>query len=225
MLASGSVQEVMDFGLLAQVATLESRVPLLHFFDGWRTSSEIQKIDQISFEIMREMISEEAIAAHRDRALNPEHPTIRGTSQNPDVFFTARETVNKYYLNAPGIVEAAMARLTEYTGRSYRLFDYTGVADAERVIVIMGSGAETAEETALSLNTQGAKVGVIKVRLFRPFSTAHLAKALPPTVKKIAVLDRTKEPGSVGEPLYQDIRTAIGEVADSGEAPFHHRYP
>ena len=216
MLASSSVQEVMDNALIAQSSTLESRVPFLHFFDGFRTSDEIQKIEELSYETMSSMISDEHVATHRARALNPENPSIKGTSQNPDVFFAARETVNKYYIKVPEIVDSAMRRFEKLTGRVYNLFDYAGAPDAERVIVIMGSGAETAEETVRFLNESGEKVGVVKVHLFRPFSIKHFMSALPQTVKSIAVLDRTKESGSLGEPLYEDVRTAIGEAIDEG---------
>ncbi len=216
MLCSGSVQEVMDFALIAQAATLESRIPFLHFFDGFRTSHEIQKVEELTFEDMKAMIDDELVRAHRARGLNPERPAIRGTSQNPDVFFAARETVNPYYLAAPGIVEKAMERFARIAGRRYRLFDYVGAPDAERVVVMMGSGAETMDETVSALSGQGEKVGLVKVRLFRPFSPKHLMAALPETVKAVAVLDRTKEPGSLGEPLYEDVRTAVGEVMSDG---------
>ena len=217
LLSSNSIQEVMDFALISQTATLNSRIPFLHFFDGFRTSHEIQKIDELSYDVMREMIPNEAVAAHRARALNPENPTIKGTSQNPDVFFAARETVNKYYLEVPGIVENAMKQFAALTGRTYNLFDYVGAEDAERVVILMGSGAETAEETVRFLAEKGEKVGAIKVRLFRPFSTDHFIAALPSTVKSIAVLDRTKEPGALGEPMYEGIRTSIGEAVDEGK--------
>ena len=216
MLSSNSVQEVMDLALIAQASTLEARVPLLHFFDGFRTSHEVQKVSEISYDIMREMIDDEFVHAHRARALNPEKPSIKGTSQNPDVFFAARETVNKFYLAVPEIIQNSMDHFEKLTGRAYSLFEYVGASDADRVVIIMGSGAETAQETATFLNTKGEKVGVVKVRLFRPFSIKHFAEALPSTVKGIAVLDRTKEPGAVGEPLYESVRTAIGEAVDDG---------
>ncbi len=222
MLASNSIQEIMDFALIAQTATLDSRIPFLHFFDGFRTSHEIQKIEELPYEIMREMIPDEAVAAHRARALNPENPTIKGTSQNPDVFFAARESVNRYYLAVPGVVEAAMKKFAGLTGRTYSLFDYVGAPDAERVVVVMGSGAEVAEETVRFLVERGEKVGVVKVRLFKPFSVEHFMNTLPSTVDSVAVLDRTKEPGSLGEPLYEDVRTAIGEASDAGVNPFAH---
>jgi len=220
MLCSGSVQEVMDFSLIAQQATLKSRVPFLHFFDGFRTSHEIQKIDEINFDQMRAMIDDELVQAHRQRALSPDNPMISGTSQNPDVYFQGRETVNKYYLATPQIVEETMRKLEKITGRKYNLFDYVGAQDAEKIIIIMGSGAETVHETVEYLVSKGQKVGVLKVRLFRPFSNRHFMAAIPKTVKKIAVLDRTKEPGSLGEPLYLDVRTGIGEAMSDKYAPF-----
>ena len=224
LMPSGSVQEVMDFALIAQASTLKARVPFLHFFDGFRTSHEIQKIEQLSYDDMRAMIDEEYVIAHRNRGLNPERPVIRGTSQNPDVFFTARETVNRYYLKTPEIVQEYMDRFAELTGRRYHLFDYYGAPDADRVVVMMGSGAEAMEEVVNYLANRGEQVGLIKVRLFRPFDYEAFAKKLPKTVKAIAVLDRTKEPGSIGEPLYEDVRTAIGEAMHGGFAPFK-EYP
>jgi len=224
MMPSGSIQEVMDFALIAQASTLKSRVPFLHFFDGFRTSHEIQKIEQLGYDDMKAMIDNEYVIAHRMRALNPENPFIRGTSQNPDVFFTARETVNKYYLAAPAIVQEYMDRFAKLTGRSYHLFDYFGAPDAERVVVMMGSGAEAMEEVVEYLAKKGEKVGLIKVRLYRPFSTKDFINALPKTVKDIAVLDRTKEPGSIGEPLYEDVRSAVGKAMGEGYAPFK-EYP
>ncbi|HEY6929508.1 MAG TPA: pyruvate:ferredoxin (flavodoxin) oxidoreductase, partial [Thermoanaerobaculia bacterium] len=199
MLASGSVQEAQDFAAIAHAATLSSRIPFLHFFDGFRTSHELAKIEELSDENLSALIDEQAIAAHRRRALTPDHPVLRGTAQNPDVFFQAREACNPFYLACPEIVETAMRRFEELTGRRYRLFDYAGHPQAERVVVLMGSGAEVAHETVDWLVARGEKVGVIKVRLFRPFDAAALARALPPTVRSIAVLDRTKEPGSLGE--------------------------
>ena len=216
MLSSNSVQEVMDMALIAQASTLEARIPFLHFFDGFRTSHEIQKVEEFSYDVMRQMIDDNLVQAHRARALNPERPTIKGTSQNPDVFFAARETVNKYYLAVPGIVEKAMAKFKKLTGREYNLFDYVGPPDAERVVIIMGSGAETAEETVKFLSEKGEKVGAIKVRLFRPFSIEHFVKALPETVKAIAVLDRTKEAGAVGEPMYEDVKSGLAEARETG---------
>jgi len=224
MMPAGSIQEVMDFALIAQASTLKSRVPFLHFFDGFRSSHEIQKIEQLGYDDMKAMIDDEYVIAHRMRALNPENPYIRGTSQNPDVFFTARETVNKYYYNAPSIVQEYMDRFAKLVGRSYHLFDYFGAPDAERVVVMMGSGAEAMEEVVEYLAKKGEKVGLIKVRLFRPFSKRDFINALPKTVKAIAALDRTKEPGSIGEPLYEDIRTVVGEAMRDGYAPFN-EYP
>jgi len=212
MLASGSVQEVMDFALIAQAATLEARVPFLHFFDGFRVSSEVAKVEELTYEDMQAMIDPELVRAHKARGMSPDRPVLKGTSQNPDVFFAAREGVNKYYLATPKIVEKAMDKFAKVVGRHYHLFDYVGAPDAERVVIMMGSGAEAMDETVSYLAAKGEKVGMIKVRLFRPFSVEHFVKALPETVKAIAVLDRTKEPGSIGEPLYEDIRTAIGEA-------------
>ncbi|UCF62065.1 MAG: pyruvate:ferredoxin (flavodoxin) oxidoreductase [Anaerolineaceae bacterium] len=216
LISSNNVQEVMDFALIAQAASLEARVPFLHFFDGFRTSHEIQKIEELTYDDMRAMIDDELVTAHRMRALSPDRPSIRGTAQNPDVFFAARETVNPYYLNAPGIVQRAMDRFAEITGRNYHLFDYIGASDAERVVVMMGSGAETMHEVVEYLNGGGEKVGLVKVRLYRPFDGAALVEALPKTVKSIAVLDRTKEPGSAGEPLYLDVQNAIVEAVADG---------
>jgi pyruvate-ferredoxin/flavodoxin oxidoreductase len=219
MLFGNSVQEVMDLALVAQAVTLRSRIPFLHIFDGFRTSHEIQKIEQLSDEDIRALISDDLVRAHRRRALTPERPVIRGTAQNPDVFFQAREASNRYYLAVPGIVQEAMDALGDRTGRRYRLFDYAGAPDAERVLVMMGSGCEAAEEAVTRLAAAGEKVGLVKVRLFRPFSAAHLVDALPASVRGITVLDRTKEPGSAGEPLYQDVVTAISEAFASGAAP------
>ncbi len=223
-LASGSIQEVMDNALIAQAATLESRVPFLHFFDGFRSSHEIQKVEELDQETMKKLIDPELVWAHRQRSMNPEKPVIRGTSQNPDVFFAARETVNKYYEATPAIVQKVMDEFAKETGRQYHLFDYVGADDAERVVVLMGSGAETMEETVEYLAKKGEKVGAIKVHLYRPFSMKDFVKALPTTVKAIAVLDRTKESGSLGEPLYEDVRTAVGEMMEAGEASFKN-YP
>jgi pyruvate-ferredoxin/flavodoxin oxidoreductase len=212
MISSNNVQEAMDFALIAQQATLASRVPFLHFFDGFRTSSEVQKVEELTFDDMRAMIDDDLITAHRNRALSPDRPMISGTAQNPDVFFQGRETVNKFYLAAPQIVQDTMSKFEKIVGRSYHLFDYVGAPDADKVIVMMGSGADTAHETVEYLAAKGQKVGLLKVRLYRPFSTKHFIDALPATAKKIATLDRTKEPGSLGEPLYLDVRTAIGEA-------------
>src|SRR5512132_1369702 len=203
----------MDFALIAQAATLESRVPFLHVFDGFRTSHEVMKIQKLSDEQIRAMIDEQLVQAHRARALTPDHPVMRGTAQNPDVFFQSRERANAFYSATPEIVERVMNKFAGLTGRQYRLFDYVGDPDAERVIVMMGSGSETAEETVKALRAQGEKVGLLKVRLYRPFSVERFVAALPRTVKSIAVLDRTKEAGSAGEPLYQDVVTALVEAA------------
>jgi len=220
MLASCNIQEVMDFALIAQQSTLASRVPFLHFFDGFRTSHEIQKVEELTFDDIRAMIDDELVAQHRARALTPDRPMISGTAQNPDVYFQGRETVNKYYLATPDIVQQTMDKFAKLVGRQYHLFDYVGAEDAEKIIVIMGSGADTVHETVEYLVSQGHKVGLLKVRLYRPFSTKHFIAALPPTVRKIAVLDRTKEPGSLGEPLYLDVRAAVGEALAAGQAPF-----
>ncbi|GAA4280625.1 pyruvate:ferredoxin (flavodoxin) oxidoreductase [Gaetbulibacter aestuarii] len=211
MLFGGSVQEAQDFALISQVATLKSRVPFLNIFDGFRTSHEISKIDGISDDTIEAMMPEDAIMEHKKRSLDPDHPVIRGTSQNPDVFFQAREAANTFYEKVPGIVEETMKEFYKHTGRKYSLFYYEGHPKAERVIILMGSGEGAARETVEAMVKSGEKVGVIFVRLFRPFSIKHFINELPKTVKKIAVLDRTKEPGSVGEPLYQDVVTALIE--------------
>jgi pyruvate-ferredoxin/flavodoxin oxidoreductase len=220
LLSSNSVQEVMDMALIAQAATLEARVPVLHFFDGFRTSHEVAKIELLTEDDMRAMLPDELIRAHRARAMSPDRPFIRGTAQNPDVYFQARETVNKYYLACPEIVQKAMDRFAQIVGRQYKLFDYVGAPDAERVIVLMGSGAETAHEAVEFMNAAGEKVGLLKVRLYRPFSIEHFLAALPKTTKGLAVLDRTKEPGAIGEPLYGDVVAALAEAQASGELPF-----
>jgi pyruvate-ferredoxin/flavodoxin oxidoreductase len=220
LLASNSIQEVMDFALISQAATLEARVPFIHFFDGFRTSHEVMKIEELTEDDLKAMIDDELVRAHRARALSPEHPVLRGSAQNPDVFFQAREACNSFYLACPGIVQKAMDRFARITGRQYKLFDYYGAPDADRVIVIMGSGAEAAHEAIDHLNAQGEKVGMIKVRLFRPFSIADFVRAIPASVKSIGVLDRTKEPGAAGEPLYQDVITAIAESMQEGTAPW-----
>ena len=212
ILFSNSVQEVMDFALIAQASTLQARVPFLHTFDGFRTSHEVQKVERLSDDDIRAMIDDELVRAHRARALTPERPVLRGTAQNPDVYFQARETVNRFYMATPAIVQEQMDKFARIVGRQYHLFDYVGAPDAERVIVLMGSGCEAAEEAVDYLTARGEKVGLIKVRLYRPFSVEHFIQALPPTVQAIAVLDRTKEPGAAGEPLYTDVMTAITEV-------------
>ncbi len=214
LLCSNSVQETMDLALIAHAATLKARVPILHFFDGFRTSSEVMKIEQLDADDMRHMIDDECVRAHRARALSPDNPFMRGAAQNPDVYFQARETVNPFYARLPQIIQDTMDQFAARVGRQYHLFDYVGAPDAERVIVIMGSGAEVAQETVEYLNARGEKVGVLKTHLFRPFSVSHFLKALPVSVKRLAVLDRTKEPGSAGEPLYQDVVTALMESAD-----------
>ncbi|SPE53395.1 putative 2-oxoacid-flavodoxin fused oxidoreductase:conserved protein; 4Fe-4S cluster binding protein [Verrucomicrobia bacterium] len=218
MLASNSPQEAHDLTLIAHAATLASRVPFLHFFDGFRTSHEVAKIEQLEPEDLRAVIDDELVRQHRARALSPDHPFIRGTAQNPDVYFQARETVNPFYAACPAIVQQVMEKFAAVTGRRYSLFDYVGAPDAERVLVLMGSGAEVAQEAVEHLLPRGEKVGLLKVRLFRPFSTAQFVAALPATVKALAVLDRTKEPGGAGEPLYLDVVTAISESwADDGK--------
>ncbi len=220
LLASGSVQEAHDFALIAQAASLESRIPFLHFFEGFRVSHEVNKIEMLTEDDLKAMIDDELVRAHRARGLSPDHPVVRGTAQNPDVFFQARETVNPFYDACPGIVEKAMEKFGELVGRHYKLFDYYGAPDAERVIVVMGAGGITATETAKFLAAQGEKVGVVNVRLYRPFSVQHLMAALPASVKTLAVLDHTKEPGSAGEPLYTDVVTAVSEALADGTAPF-----
>ena len=214
LLCSNSVQEAHDFACIAQAATLKARVPFLHFFDGFRTSHKVAKIEPLSDDELRAMMDEAAITEHRRRAPTPDRPILRGTAQNPDTFFQAREAVNPYYLRLPEIVLQVMNDFARLTGRPYHLFDYAGHPEAERVVVLMGSGAETAEETAEYLNRQGEKVGVIKVRLYRPFSLSHFLDALPRTVKAIAVLERTKEPGALGEPLYLDVVAALREAGE-----------
>jgi pyruvate-ferredoxin/flavodoxin oxidoreductase len=220
LLASNSVQEVTDLALIAHAATLASRVPFLHFFDGFRTSHEVGKVEELTDDDLRAMIEPRLVEAHRRRALSPEHPMIRGTAQNPDVFFQAREAVNSFYTACPGLVQAAMDKFAGIVGRQYHLFDYEGAPDAERVIIMMGSGAEAAHETVEYLRARGEKVGVLKVHLYRPFSIEHFLAAIPRTAKTLAVLDRTKEAGAAGEPLYVDVITAISEGLSSGKAPF-----
>ncbi|MFP5235441.1 MAG: pyruvate:ferredoxin (flavodoxin) oxidoreductase [Acidobacteriota bacterium] len=213
MLASNSVQECADMALVAQIATLESRIPFMHFFDGFRTSHEIGKIVPISDETIRALLDDKYIIQFRQNALSPDRPVLRGSAQNPDVFFQAREACSPFYKAVPGIVQSVMDRFAAQTGRAYHLFDYYGAPDAERVIIVMGSGAEAAEEAVDALNRNGEKLGVLKVRLYRPFDASAFLKALPKTVKSIAVLDRCKEPGAAGEPLYQDIVTVLAENA------------
>ena len=211
MLAAASVQEALDFSLISHAATLQARVPFLHFFDGFRTSHELNYIDDIPDEVIASLIDSDLVKAHRDRAMNPDHPILRGSAQNPDVFFQAREAANPYYAATPEIVQQTMNRFAERTGRHYGLFDYVGAEDATDVIVLMGSGCGPVEEVVRKRSAEGEKVGMLKVRLYRPYSAADFVQALPTTTKSIAVLDRTKEPGAVGEPLYQDVITALAE--------------
>ena len=216
MICSNSVQEIMDLALICHLATLESSIPFLHFFDGFRTSSEIQKIDVIDYEDMAKLVNAEAIDTFRARSMNPEHPHLRGTSQTPDIFFQNREACNPWYLKTCGIVIENMKKVGDLTGRNYRPFDYVGDPEAEHITVAMGSGCEAIEEAVNHMTKDGERVGLVKVRLYRPFSAEHLIQAIPATVKKISVLDRTKEPGALGEPLYMDICTAFME---KGERP------
>ncbi len=220
LLSSNSVQEVMDFALIAQASTLEARIPFIHFFDGFRTSHEVMKIEQLTSDDMKAMMSDDLIIAHRKRGLTPDRPVMRGTAQNPDVYFQGRETVNPFYNACPAIVQKQMDKFAKLTGRQYNLFDYVGAPDAERIIIMMGSGSEAAEETVNYLVSKGEKVGLLKVRLYRPFSLDYFIKALPKTTKTIAVLDRTKEPGSGGEPLYLDVVNAVSEKYMAGELQF-----
>jgi pyruvate-ferredoxin/flavodoxin oxidoreductase len=216
MICSGSVQEVHDMALVAHLAAIESRVPFLHFFDGFRTSSEIQKIEVLNYDKIKSMVNMEALEEFRQNAMNPEHPEIRGTAQNPDIYFQGREASNLFYEDVPIIVSETMKKVAQVTGRKYKLFEYVGHPEAERVIVAMGSGCEAIEETVAKLNSEGQKTGLVKVRLYRPFSSAAFRAAFPSTVQRITVLDRTKEPGAVGDPLYQDVTTAFMEY---GERP------
>ena len=212
MLASNSVQEAMDLALVAHLSTLEAKVPFLHFFDGFRTSHEISKIEEISYEDMNKLLDRKYVDEFRARALNPEHPVQYGTAQNPDIYFQNREAANKYYNAVPEIVEKYMAKVADLTGRTYHIFDYVGAADATDIIVLMGSGADAADETIKYLNANGKKVGMVKVHLYRPFSAKHFVEAIPASVKNICVLDRTKEAGSLGEPLYLDVVSALNEM-------------
>ncbi|MCL1849041.1 MAG: pyruvate:ferredoxin (flavodoxin) oxidoreductase, partial [Clostridiales bacterium] len=224
LMASNSVQEAMDLALVSHLSTLRARVPFLHFFDGFRTSHEIQKIDAIDFDEMLPLVDQEAIQAFRARSMNPEHPHQQGTAQNPDVYFQNREASNTFYEAVPAIVEEEMAKVGKLTGRSYHLFDYVGAPDAEHVVVIMGSGAEAVEETVAYLNARGAKTGLLKVRLYRPFSVPHFGDALPASVKTLTVLDRTKEAGAIGEPLYTDVCAALMELGRGGVSVLGGRY-
>jgi pyruvate-ferredoxin/flavodoxin oxidoreductase len=212
LIAASGIQETMDLAVVSHLATLKSQVPFLNFFDGFRTSHEIQKVEEIGFDTIRELIEPEYIAQFKERGLRPEKPTVKVAAQNPDVYFQGRETVNKYYDAVPAIVQDYMDKVAEKIGRHYHLFDYVGAPDAEKVVVIMGSGADTVDATVKYLVDRGEKVGVVKVRLYRPFSVEHLKQALPSSVKKIAVLDRTKEPGAIGEPLYLDVVTALADT-------------
>jgi pyruvate-ferredoxin/flavodoxin oxidoreductase len=224
LLSSNSVQEAMDFALISHAATLEARLPFIHFFDGFRTSHEETKIEELAVEDIRAMIDDELVLAHRARAMNPEKPMLRGTSQNPDVYFQGRETVNPFYEKCPAIVQKAMDKFAGIVGRQYHLFDYVGAPDADRVIVMMGSGGEAAQEAVEYLNARGAKLGLVKVHLYRPFSVQNFIAALPASVKSIAVLDRTKEPGSAGEPLYLDVVNALVESGRSAIKVIGGRY-
>ncbi|MCK5478829.1 MAG: pyruvate:ferredoxin (flavodoxin) oxidoreductase, partial [Methylococcales bacterium] len=220
MLSSNSPQEVMDLALIATAASLEGRLPILHFFDGFRTSHEIAKIKTFNNDIYQAMIDDEWVKAHHARGLSPEHPVLRGSSQNPDVYFQARESVNPYYTNMPALMQNTMDRFASLTGRHYHLFDYIGSPSADRIIILMGSGAETVEETVDYLVRQGESIGAIKVRLYRPFSAVALIAALPVSCTNIAVLDRTKEPGANGEPLYKDVVSAIAQYFNSADCKF-----
>ncbi len=218
MLASASVQEAHDLALVAQAATMTTRVPLVHFFDGFRTSHELNTVELLDADDLRAQVPEDLVRAHRSRAMSPERPFIRGTAQNPDIYFQARETVTPFYALVPGVVEDAMARLGERTGRRMHIVEYSGHPEADRVIVVMGLGGDTVHETVDALNRQGARVGVVQVRLYRPFPTLALVGALPATVRKIAVLDRIKEPGSIGEPLFLDVIAALSGAVEDGVA-------
>jgi pyruvate-ferredoxin/flavodoxin oxidoreductase len=216
MLCSASVQEAHDLAVVAQAASLATRVPFVHFFDGFRTSHELNSCSLLSDDELRSLVSYDLVRAHRSRALSPERPVVRGTAQNPDVYFQARETVNPFYAAVPGAVEAAMSSVAALTGRRYELMTYHGHPEADRVVVIMGSGAETAAATAEHLAGRGERVGVVRVRLFRPFPASALLAALPASVTRVAVLDRTKEPGSLGEPLFLDVLAALAEASSAG---------
>ncbi len=224
MLDSNSVQEVMDMAVISHSSTLRSRIPFIHFFDGFRTSHEIQKVEEVSYEVIQKMIDDDLVRAHRARGLTPEAPVVRGTAQNPDVYFQSREGVNKYYEAVPGIVQEEMDKYAKLTGRQYHLFDYVGAKDAEKVIVIMGSGAETCDETVEALVAKGEKVGVLKVRLYRPFKADAFIATIPASCKALAIMDRTKEPGSIGEPLYEDVQTALAETGRKIDVVLGGRY-
>ncbi len=222
MLCANSVQEAHDFALIVQAATLRTRLPFIHFFDGFRTSHEVNKIEELTDDDLRAMIDDELIAEHRRRALSPDHPIVRGTAQNPDAFFQAREAANLHYMACPALVQQTMNSFAKIVGRQYHLFDYVGDPAAEHVIIMMGSGAETAHDTVEYLRKQGKRVGVLKVRLYRPLAPFEMLSALPATVRGIAVLDRTKEPGSIGEPLYMDVIAALEEARTTGLTRFTH---
>ncbi|NQV05771.1 pyruvate:ferredoxin (flavodoxin) oxidoreductase, partial [bacterium] len=219
LLASSSVQEAQDMAAVAHVATLRARLPFLHFFDGFRTSHEVAKMERLTDDDLRSLIDMDSVAAHRLRAMDPERPVLRGTAQNPDVFFQAREACNSFYTAVPGIVQEEMDRFEALTGRSYKLFDYVGAPDAERVVVLMGSGVGAAREAVTRLVAEGEKVGALIVRLYRPFDASAFFSAMPETVRSISVLDRTKEPGATGEPVYQDVVTAAVEAFNDGSLP------
>ena len=217
LLSSASVQEAHDLALVAQAATLRTRVPFVHFFDGFRTSHELNTVELIDDDVLRSVVPEHLVREHRSRALNPEHPFVRGTAQNPDVYFQARETVNPFYARVPAVVQEVMDEVAVHTGRAYRVAEYTGHPEAERVVVIMGSGGETVRETVTHLVDAGERVGVLQLRLYRPFPADELLAALPATVTQVAVLDRTKEPGSNGEPLYLDVLATLAEAHERGD--------
>ena len=223
MLCSNNVQEAQDMALIATQATLASRIPFLHFFDGFRTSHEVQQIEQLSNEDMLEMIDEDLITEFRERALTPDRPTMGGTAQNPDVYFTGRETVNKYYAAIPAIVQETMDKFAALTGRQYNLFDYYGAPDATDVVVIMGSGVEVVQSTIDYLVAQGGKVGAVIVRLFHPFDAKAMVNSLPATVERITVLDRVKEPGALGDPLYLNVRAAVAEASEANPTMIPHQ--
>ncbi|MCK5309176.1 MAG: pyruvate:ferredoxin (flavodoxin) oxidoreductase, partial [Thermoplasmata archaeon] len=214
-MAAGSVQETMDLALVSHLSTIRASIPFISFFDGFRTSHEIQKIEVIDYEDMKPLVDWDSVKKHRARALNPQHPHLRGTAQNPDIYFQVTEAANKYYLAVPKIVEEEMKKVSQLTGRTYNLFDYVGAPDADRIVIMMGSGCEAAEEMVNHLNAQGEKVGMIKVHLFRPFSVEHFLGAVPTTAKKITVLDRTKESGSFGDPLYLDVSAVFQDNHDN----------
>ncbi len=218
-LCSNNPQEVMDLALISHASSLESRIPFIHFFDGFRTSHEVRKMEQLSDEDIRSMINDEHVFEHRKRALSPDHPVLRGSAQNPDVYFQGRETVNVFYQRCPQIVQQQMNKFASLTGRQYKLYEYFGHPEADRLIILMGSAADTAEETVSYMLGKNENVGILKIRLYRPFSVEDFIQQIPATVKSIAVLDRTKEPGSTGEPLYQDVITAFSEALDEGTAP------